>query len=300
MKAGYPRFRSPSRYNVLGVPKAGFELSGGILTIKKFSAFRVKTRAKIRGTPIYVSIRRKGAGKWSAEVSCDIGSPPEKVKVSKAVGADFGVTSLMTLSDGRQIPNPRWKLSGQRDLSKARQRIKYKVEGGKNHAKAKEILRKVHQRIAGRRRSYFAEIARILFSQFDLVAYEKLRIRGLIRGQMAKSIRDAGWATLAAQLASKAEYAGKWAVAVDPRGTTQKCSGCGAEVRKSIAVRMHNCSACGLVVDRDVNAARNILALGVSAVERQEANKPDGRRDAGQGADTKTHKFSARFKAKSN
>jgi putative transposase len=107
-----------------------------------------------------------------------------------------------------------------------------------------------------------------LVAGYDLIAFEKLNIRGMVHGNLAKSILDAAWGLLIWQISYKAESAGRWAVPVNPRGTTQRCSGCGATVHKDIGDRWHAC-VCGASLGRDHNAAINVLALalGRSAVE---------------------------------
>jgi putative transposase len=103
-------------------------------------------------------------------------------------------------------------------------------------------------------------------NRFGLIAIEDLNIKGLAGGMLAKSVHDAGWSRFFQKLAYKAESAGRLLIAVDPRGTSQRCSGCGAEVRKELKDRWHACSACGLSVPRDLNSAREILRLGRSLV----------------------------------
>jgi putative transposase len=121
-----------------------------------------------------------------------------------------------------------------------------------------------HERIASRRRNFCHHVSKLLVATYDLISFEKLKIQGMARTYLAKSILDAAWGILLGQIVYKAEEAGKWAVPVDPKGTTQLCSGCGATVPKTLAESEHR-SRCGLLLGRDHNAALNILALGRSA-----------------------------------
>ena len=200
---------------------------------------------------------------------CDIGPAPEKIAVRNAVGIDVGLTTLATLSDGTDVPNPRWTKQEEDHLALANQDLARKMNGSKNRAKSKERLRRVHQRITGLRSSYLMGVAKQLVKEYDLIAHEKLNIRGMVQSRFAKSIMDAAWGQLIHRLNCEAEYAGKWVVPVNPRGTTQLCSGCGEKVPKKIWDRHHDCPKCGLSLGRDHNAALNILRLGESLASKQ-------------------------------
>jgi putative transposase len=230
--------------------------------------FRFKTRCKLKGEPKLVRVRRNGKN-WIAAVSCYIGEAPNKVAVSSAIGIDFGITSLATLSDGTEIANPRWTQREEDRLAQAHRSLSRKVIGSKNRIKAKDKLRRVHQHITGLRSAYITSIAKILVSRWDLIVHEDLKIRNMVKTKFAKSINDASWGKLIERLNCEAEKAGKWVVPVNPRGTTIACSGCGEKVTKKLSQRMHICPTCGLVLGRDHNAALNVLALGVSVAETQ-------------------------------
>ena len=154
-------------------------------------------------------------------------------------------------------------------LAAANQDLSCKVKGSNNRKKSKERLRRVHQRIAGLRSSYLTSVAKQLVSEYDLIAHEKLNIRGMAQSRFAKSIMDAAWNQLVHRLNCEAEKAGKWVIPVNPRGTTQLCSGCGERVPKKLWNREHDCPHCGLFLGRDHNAALNILRLGESLASKQ-------------------------------
>ncbi len=135
------------------------------------------------------------------------------------------------------------------------------------------LLARLHERIGNLRRDHAHKLSRRLVSDFGLVAVEDLQLRGLTRGFLAKDIRDQGWAEFLRLLGYKAEDAGVQVVRVPPGGTSQGCSTCRTSVSKPLSERTHRCPNCGLVVDRDVNAARNILRLGLS---RQATTWPTG------------------------
>jgi putative transposase len=267
-KPRYPRFKAKTQYDSFDVDSQNFRVDGNVVVIRKLGGFCFKTKYKIKGTPKILHVQRKGKH-WIANVVCDIGPAPEKVAVSSVIGIDLGLTSLATLSDGTEISNPRWTKQEEERLAIANQDLSRRTKGSKNRKKSRERLRRVHQRIAGLRSSYTTSVAKQLFSKYDLIAHEKLNIRGMVQSNLAKSINDAAWGSLIWRLKCKAESAGKWLIPVNPRNTTKQCSGCGELVPKTLAQRTHSCPACGLVLGRDHNAAMNILRLGESLVSKQ-------------------------------
>jgi putative transposase len=267
-KPGFPRFRSHKRYDSFDVDKANFRLDGSSLRIVKLGCFQTKSRCKIRGIPVNLSVKRYG-NKWVANIGCDIGPAPEKIVVKSAIGIDLGVASLATLSDGTEIPNPRWLRQEEKRLGDLDRDLSCKQLGSKNREKSVNRLRSRYRRVAGMRLTYLTLFVKQLFSYYDLVAYEDLRIKELARGYLGKSIMDAAWGILIHRLKCEAEYAGKWAIPVDPRGTTKRCYGCGENVPKKIWNRVHNCPRCGLSLGRDHNAALNVLRFGESLALKQ-------------------------------
>lgn len=265
-KPGYPRFRSRSRYHSFTVDSQNFGLDGnGRLRIVGLGHFHFKTRTSLNGIPKELRVRRCGKH-WNAQVVMDVGPAPEKAAVKNAVGIDLGLVSLATLSDGTEIPNPRWTKREEGRLAEANRSLSRKKRGSKNRLKAREHLRRVHQRIAGLRSSYLTGVARQLVREYDLIAHENLTIRNMTRSKLAKSIMDAAWGEMIWRLNVEAESAGRWVIPVNPSDTTQLCSECGERVPKELKDRWHSCPRCGLALDRDHNAARNILRLGESIV----------------------------------
>ncbi len=200
-------------------------------------------------------------------VACDIGLAPELKTIKKKVGIDLGISSLITLSTGKKIRNPRWAKRLSSDLDWANRSFSKKMVGGRNREKALAILRKVHRRIWGRRRNYFYGVSEELIRNYDLIACEKLNIQWMVRGERAKSVVDSAWGELIRILTYKAEEAGVWLIPVNPKDTTQLCSGCRERVPKDITQRWHECQKCGLSLSRDHNAALNILRLGESLAD---------------------------------
>lgn len=259
---GYPRFRSQECYDSFSVDAQNFQMKAGRIFIAKIGGFRFHTRYEIKGSPKTLHVRRYG-NKWRATIVCDIGRIPEKLPVSQAIGIDVGLTTLATLSDGIEIENPRWTKQAEESLASGNRRLATKKRGSNNRLKAVVRLQRIHARIQGRRRAYLHAVSRWLVSNYDLIAFEKLAIHELAQKGYAKSIMDAAWGELIWQLTYKAEWAGKWAVPVNARGTTQLCSQCGEKVPKTLRQRLHDCPKCGLALGRDHNAALNVLQRGL-------------------------------------
>lgn len=261
-KPGFPRFRSKARYDSFAFGGCNpVVLKGGRIKVPNLGWVRFRTKQSIPENIRAATLKRKGK-QWTARVVCDLGPAPEKCAVSSAVGMDLGLTHFVTLSDGVVIDNPRWAQQYETRIARANRNLASKQRRSKNHIRAREALRRAHQRSADARRNFTHHISKWLVANYDLIAYEKLNIRGLAQGNLAKSILDAAWGELIRQVSYKAESAGRWAIPVNPKGTTINCSGCGGRVVKTLAERTHNCPRCGLVLDRDHNAALNILRLG--------------------------------------
>ncbi len=259
-KPGFPRFRSPHRYDsfAFNLPTVR-ERS---IKIPNLGDIRAKGSRPLEGKPKLCTIKRDGK-RWIARVVCDIGPAPEKRAVSSFVGIDVGISALATLSDGHVIENPRWTRKHEVRIAAANRRLARKQRRSKNRIAARELFRRAHQRAADARRNFTHHVSKWLVSNYDLIAFEKLNIQGMVRGTFAKSILDAAWGELIWQISYKAESAGRWAIPVNPRGTSIRCSQCGADVRKALPDRQHVCD-CGASLGRDHNAALNILALGKS------------------------------------
>lgn len=261
-KPGYPRFRSRDRYDSLAwnAPR----LDTDTLLVPNLGRIRFKASRTLEGQLKMATVIRCGE-KWTARIVCDMGPGPEKRLVATAVGIDMGLTMLATLSDGTEIENPRWARQYEDRIARANRVLARKQKRSRNRIRAREVLHHAHQRAANVRKNYLHHISKWLVGRYDLIAYEALNVKGMVQGHFSKSIMDAAWSILLYQVRYKAESAGAYAVAVNPRGTSQFCSGCGEKVPKELSQRWHDCPRCGLSLGRDHNAGRNILALGMSA-----------------------------------
>lgn len=264
-KAGYPRFKSARRYNSFsfGVGTTNF-LKGGRISIPHVTqSIRCRGLQEADGTIKRITVVRRPDG-WFARVLIDDGKPePAQVPVVKSVGLDMGLNSFLTTSEGEHVECPKYYRKLARQLRRTQKRVSRRKKGSHRRCKAVRRLQLVHQRIKDCREDFTHKFSKRLAGQYDLIAAEKLNIKGMVRSKLAKSILDAGWGGFLSQLSYKMARAGKTFVQVNPAYTSQTCSQCGAIVPKMLSERVHKC-LCGLVLDRDENAARNVLALGVN------------------------------------
>ena len=184
----------------------------------------------------------------------------------EVVGIDVGLAKFATLSDGKTIANPRFFRQDEKALAQAQRKLSKIEQGTPARARARQVVARIHERIRFRRHDFVHQLARRLVNRFGLIAVEDLTINGMVHNRyLAKSIHDAAWSQLRQCLSYKAEEAGRTLVAVHPAYTSQACSQCGHRLRKALSQRRHQCPSCGLDIDRDENAARNICRLGLQS-----------------------------------
>lgn len=261
---GYPRFRGYGRYDSMTFPQYGngCRLVDGTLKLSKVGAVRVVQHRPLEGTPKTCTVRRSSTGKWYASVTCDVDLQPTPVR-GDAVGIDVGLHSFYTLSTGEQMPCPKFLRTDEKDLKRTQRKLSAAEKGTPGRAKRRKIVARVHERIANRRSNFCHQESRKLVNRFAVIAIEDLAVNRMVHNHcLAKSIIDAAWSQFAAHLTYKAAWAGTTLVAVNPAYTSQDCSQCGHRERKTLAQRVHQCRCCGLTMDRDHNAALNILRLG--------------------------------------
>jgi putative transposase len=223
-------------------------------------SIKIKLHRPIEGTPKTASLVLRADGKWYVVVVCEVGDAPPKRK-GEAIGLDVGLRFFLTDSKGETVGNPRCYHNRQKKLRRAQRRVCRRRRGSNRRKKAARHAAKQHLKIARQRRDFLHKTARRYVEHYALIAVEDLNVGGLLRNRhVAKAISDASWSEFVRILEQKAESAAVRVVRVPARSTSQRCSGCGETVRKSLSVRRHAYPSCGYVTDRDHNAARNILA----------------------------------------
>lgn len=263
---GFPRFKSEGRYDSFSVPGEKIEIDVNRVRLPKLGKVKFHEYRPIKGKVLECRVRRS-AFRWWVCFVCELGEAPTKIPIRSAIGIDLGLSSFAVLSDGTRVENPKFFQKGKEVLVRRQQTLARCQRGSNSRQKQKILVGRAHEHVHNQRLDFSRKLAAGLVTKFDLIAHEDLQIARMVRGSFGKSINDAAWGLFLHALNCKAEYAGKTAVAVDPRGTSQICSNCGQVVAKSIAEREHVCF-CGFVVDRDHNAALNVLALGRSAMSK--------------------------------
>lgn len=287
---GHPRFKSKDRFNSftlrIGNGRGdGWSLVGRKLRLQFVGVIRVRWHRDLPdGTIRQLQIVREN-DKWYANFS--IAVPCDATcKCGPKVGIDLGLTSFVTTSDGEQLGDSR---SLERSLPLLRRRLRSLSRCARNSGRRKVVKSQaaaLHTKIRNVRKDLHHKVAKSLVDRYGVIAAESLNIQGMLKNRrLARRISDAGWYSFTQILIGKAESAGCKVVLVDPRNTSQACSECGEIVRKSLAVRVHKCE-CGCVLDRDVNAAINILGRAVpgdakthSAVLSQKSHAGSGHQE---------------------
>ena len=267
-RSGKPRFKGKGRYRSMMFPSMGkTPISGNRLNLPKFGSVKfISHRSIPDGFKIKTAIISRKADGWYATLSIQDDTVPLPIAsetVNNPIGIDMGLKSFLVKSDGSEVAIPQYYRKARKKLKKAAMSVSRKKKGSVNRQKAIKRLGLAHKKVADTRKDFHFQTAKSLLDSHDLVAHEKLNIKGLARTRLAKSILDAGWGQFLSILANKAENAGLLTVAVNPKNTSVNCSNCGTKVPKKLKDRVHSCPKCGYTADRDVNAARNILKLAV-------------------------------------
>jgi putative transposase len=259
---GYPRYKSRDRFNSILYPSHGdgIRLKGNRLRVQHVGTIRVCLHREIEGTIKTLCLKREG-DKWFLVLACEV---PQATKVGNAlpaVGIDVGLTHFLTTSEGETIPNPHFLRTALPKLRRAQRACSRKKKGGHNRRKARQRVRRLHARVANLRHEHRHKVSNDLISRYGKIAVERLNVQGMGGNRrLSRAISDVAWSSFIVTLDHKAAKAGGQVVQVSPEGTTQRCSACGENVPKRLHVRVHRCGTCGLVLDRDHNAAKNILA----------------------------------------
>ncbi len=263
-KAGFPRFRSYTRFDSYTFPTYGNGcklLACGKLRLQGVGTVKVKLHRSVVGKIKTVTVKREGARWYVCFVAeCE---PSVLPSCTQSVGVDVGISAFATLSNGLKIENPRHYNASQARLRRAQRKVSRRKKGSSSRRKAVQLLRRINAHIKNQRADFHHKVSRRLVNNFGFIVVEDLNVQGMASGMLAKPVNDAGWSAFITKLAYKAAEAGRELMRVDPRGTSQRCV-CGASVPKTLKQRWHECTSCGLSVDRDHASALEILRLGLS------------------------------------
>ena len=278
-KLGAPRFRSrKDRAQSIRFTKAArFRVTpAGRLRLPGIGDVPVRWSRALPSEPSSVTVTVDAAGRYHASFVVDVPDQPLPTSQSE-VGIDLGLTHFAVLSDGTKVDAPRFARKAQATLARAQKELARRQKGSANREKARRKVARCHARVGDTRRDWLHKLSTTVVRENQLIAVEDLAVSGLARTRLARSVNDAGWSTFVAMLTYKAQRAGRTLVKVDRwLPSTRACSVCGAVGEaKPLHVRTWTCG-CGTTHDRDVNAARNILAAGraVQPVELTSAGTP--------------------------
>ena len=261
-KPGYPRFKGSGQYHSFTYPQnnGAFKvLEGGLVRFSKVGDVKCKYHRPFEGTLKTCTVSRTQTGKWFVSFSCEV--EPSPLSPSELeVGIDVGLTTFATFSDGGTIQNPRFFKREQKALARAQR------------SKRKKVVARVHERVVNKRKNFAHQEAKRVADKYGFVSVEDLNIKNMVvRGSfphLSKSIADAAWGSFLTCVSHKAESAGRAFVRVNPAYTTQDCSECGTRQVLKLSDRTYVCGACGLNINRDLNAARNILRVGLHSLDK--------------------------------
>jgi putative transposase len=265
-KKGYPKFQKDNRS--VEYKTTGWKLSEDRKRLSITDGFGIGS-LKLLGTRdlnFYtkeqikrVRLVRRADG-YYAQFCIDIDRTEDLVPTGKTIGLDMGLNSFYTDSNGETVENPRYLRKAEKALKRAQRRVSKKAKASKNRAKARKILAHKHLKVSRQRKDFAIKAARCVVQSNDLVALEDLKVRNMVKNHhLAKSISDASWGMFRDWVEYFGRVFGRIVIAVAPHYTSQECSSCHAVVKKSLSTRTHTCK-CGCVLDRDHNAAINILA----------------------------------------
>lgn len=268
-KSGHPvgplKFAKYSEYRTFTYNQSGFKLEKSVLCLSKIGRINIiihrdiPQNARIK----QIVITKTKSAKWFACVTYDIDSVIPKINFDKQVGIDLGIRNFAYDSDRHAIHNPHNLKKMLKPLRRIQRKISRRKDGSANRRKAIRFYQKIHERIANKRRNFLHKVSTHYARNYDVIFVEKLTKLNLIKNHsVAQSIFDLGWGIFVNML----EYKCKMLLKIPARNTTIDCSRCANQVPKSLAVKIHKCNVCGLVIDRDENAAINILKKGLKSL----------------------------------
>ena len=270
-RAAYPTFKRKEAKQAAEYTTSAFKWDGKQLMLAKMAeplAIRWSRKIPKGATVTTVTVSKDAAGRYFASLLCD-DAVSKKRKVSAQVGIDLGLTHFAILSTGEKIDSPKVFRRNEARLAKAQKRLAKKQKGSKNRAKAKLKVARVHAMIADARKDFLHKLSTRLVNENQVIAIETLAVSNMQRNHcLAKSISDAGWSEFVRQLEYKSQWYGRELVGIDKwYPSSKRCNDCGYVVSAlPLSVREWTCPECGTIHDRDVNAARNVLAAGRAAL----------------------------------
>ncbi len=260
---GFPRFRGKERYDSFTFPQSGFSITHDQrVTLSKIGRVKMVYHRPVTGKVKTCNIHRSRTGKWYVcfSVECE----PERLDpIDTQVGIDVGLKTFATLSTAEEIANPRFFRQEEKALARVQRKHSQLAKGTPERRKHRKAVARVYERVTFRRDNFTHQESRQIVDRFGIICVEELHVNRMVHNHcLAKSIQDAAWTGFFDKLAAKAEEAGRRFVKVTPAYTSQECSRCHHRHKMPLSERTYHCPCCLLVIDRDLNAAVNILSIG--------------------------------------
>ncbi|WP_193197473.1 RNA-guided endonuclease InsQ/TnpB family protein [Nostoc sp. MG11] len=272
--SGKPRFKGKGQYKTFIYPQFKKEyFQNDKITLSKIGTVKVIVHRQIPDSFDIktVSVTKKADGYYVTLSLEDKTIPTIKpdFDVDNIVGIDVGLIDFIVTSDDDRITAPKFLRKVERKFKSAQRRVSRRKKGSNRRKKAIKKLGIQQKKVADTRKDFHFKTANNLLKKYDVIAVEKLNIKGLAKSRLAKSVNDTGWGQFISILSVKAENAGLKVVAINPNGTSQECSSCGQKVKKPLSQRLHNCPSCLTTLCRDLNAAINIKNRGTHDLKAQ-------------------------------
>ncbi|XKH60662.1 transposase [Halomonas sediminis] len=269
LQARYPRFKRKDGRQSIRLTKAAFRYRDGETIIAKSKVpLPIRWSRPLPSAPSSITISQDPAGRYFISCLCEF--VPDALPITpKMTGIDLGLTDLFITSDGAKSGTPRHLKRYEAKLAYLQRRLAKKQKGSKNRAKLRQKVARCHAKIADCRRDAIHKATRTLVNENQVLCVESLNITGMVKNRhLAKAISDAGWGEFVRQLEYKVTWAGRQLVKVSQWFPSSKlCHGCGHKVEKLPLLQRHwHCEGCGQAIDRDVNAAKNILTAGLAGL----------------------------------
>ncbi len=279
-RARYPRYKSRNGRQSAEYTRSGFRYRYGQLFLAKMDTPLEFTWSwpdvdVALIDPTTVTVSRDPCGRWYVSLAVDVADPVQLPATGAVVGVDLGIKDFAVTSDGEKIPNPRNLAKRERNLARYQRRLARCQKGSANRAKARAKVARAHRKVRASRTDFLHRASARLVRDRDVIVLEDLAVKNMVRNRsLAKAISDCGWGEFRRQLEYKAATAGRHVIVIDRWYPSSKtCSACGYLLASlSLSTRTWQCPSCGIRHDRDVNAAKNILAAGLAVGTRDGAD----------------------------
>ena len=271
IKAGFPRFKSKDHYNSITYTQFGFKIIDSThVSFSKIGKIRMFQHRNIKGKIKQATIKKDKANRYF--VTFMVEEVNNNINCSEfpynPVGIDVGLLKLIATTDNTPVDPPKYLRKSEKKLKRAQRSLSRKIKGSNNRRDARVKVARISGHIANQRNDFSQKLSKKLVDNHNFIAYEDLKIENMMKNhKLAKSIADASWGELVKNTMYKAERAGKYCVKVNPKNTSKQCSNCGNIIEEqTLDDRDYHCSNCGLSMDRDDNAAVNVLHAGFKKI----------------------------------